>query len=289
MSQTERELGLVVIGAGGLVLRTEDGLREATSYIREHGGDTATAAMDCAKEGVDTALVTRVGDDPLAAWLTETWDAAGVHLDYVHHSPGRNMMTLCSDRVDGGGMVTWREGVAPARLAPEDLDGVPWDRTRVVYTSGTTQALGEGPAKTALAAFTAARRAGTLTVYRPALRQAQWPSSGGSLGRAAFEALLPLTDVLLLEAPFEAGRILGRPTVDGALEELERRGVRRALVALTSRGLTVQEPDEQVTHESSSPIALDQIVGSVLAALARGESLVEATAGALESASGRKK
>ena len=93
----------------------------------------------------------------------------------------------------------------------------------------------------------------------------------------------------MLEAPFEAGRILGRPTVDGALEELERRGVRRALVALTSRGLTVQEPDEQVTHESSSPIALDQIVGSVLAALARGESLVEATAGALESASGRKK
>ena len=112
MSHSERELGLVVVGAGHVVLRCAGGLSESTEFVREHGGETALAAMACASEGVDTAFVTRVGDDPFSEWLLKTWDAAGVHLDYVCHSPGRNIVSLVSDRVDGGEPVVWREGAA---------------------------------------------------------------------------------------------------------------------------------------------------------------------------------
>ena len=76
MSKSVRDLGLVVIGAGQVVLRSGEALSEATEFVRHHGGDTALAAMACAAEGVDTAFVTRVGDDPFTSWLLETWDAA---------------------------------------------------------------------------------------------------------------------------------------------------------------------------------------------------------------------
>lgn len=273
MSQSVRQLGLVVIGAGQVVLRSEEGLADATEFQRHHGGEAAMAAMACAAEGVDTAFVTRVGDDPFTSWLLQTWDEAGVHLDYVCHSPGRNLLSVISDRVDGGAPVVWREGAAPTGLAPEDLDGVPWELTRVVYASGATQALGERPAQATLSAFNAARRAGATTVYRPALREAHWPPNISGAARAAFEQLIQQTDVLVLEAPFEAGRLLGQPTAEKALDATERLGIRRAVVSLGARGLHVMEGGEraQVGHGG----VLSNSMGKLLAGLARGESLLE--------------
>lgn len=274
MSHSERELGLVVVGAGHVMLRCAGGLADSTEFTREHGGETALAAMACAGLGVDTAFVTRVGDDPFGQWLLKTWDAAGVHLDYVCHSPGRNIVSLCSERIDGGAPVVWSEGAAPTGLEPEDLDGVPWELTRVVYASGATQALGDRPAQTALSAFNSARRAGALTVYRPALRDAHWPPNIAGAARAAFDQIVPQTDVLVLEAPFEAGRLLGQPTAEKALDAAERRGVTRAIVSLGVRGLHMMERGErkQVSHGGD----LSESMGVILAGLATGKSLFEA-------------
>lgn len=274
MSQSERELGLVVVGAGHVVLRCAGALAESTDFTREQGGETALVAMACAAGGIDTAFVTRVGDDAFGQWLLKTWDAAGVHLDYVCHSPGRNIVSLCSDQIDGGAPVIWREGAAPTGLEPEDLDGVPWDRTRAVYVSGTTQALGARPAQTALSAFNSARRAGALTVYRPALRDAHWPPNIAGAARAAFDQMIPQTDVLVLEAPFEAGRLLGQPTAEKALDAAERRGVTRAIVSLGARGLHMMDRGERKQVDHGGDLA--ESMGSILSGLATGKPLFEA-------------
>ena len=276
MSQSERELGLVVVGAGHVVLRCAGPLSESTEFTREHGGETALAAMACASQGVDTAFVTRVGDDPFSPWLLKTWDAAGVHLDYVCHSPGRNIVSLVSERVDGGAPVVWREGAAPTGLEPEDLDGVPWELTRVVYSSGATQALGDRPAQTTLSAFNSARRAGALTVFRPALRDAHWPPNIAGAARAAFDQIVPQTDVLLLEAPFEAGRLLGQPTAEKALDAAQRLGVTRAVVSQGARGLHVMDRGER--QQVNTGGELGECIGVILAGLAQGKTLLEATA-----------
>jgi sugar/nucleoside kinase (ribokinase family) len=269
------------------MLRCAGGLAESTEFTREHGGETALAAMACAALGVDTAFVTRVGDDPFGQWLLKTWDSAGVHLDYVCHSPGRNIVSLGSERIDGGAPVVWSEGAAPTGLEPEDLDGVPWELTRVVYASGTTQALGDRPAQTALSAFNSARRAGALTVYRPALRDAHWPPNITGAARAAFDQIVPQTDVLVLEAPFEAGRLLGQPTAEKALDAAARRGVTRAIVSLGVRGLHMMERGErkQVSHSGD----LSESMGMILAGLATGKSLFEAADPGLTPDGGAKK
>jgi 2-dehydro-3-deoxygluconokinase len=276
MKPTERELGLVVLGAGHVLLRTDDGLSSAKTFEREHGGEAAMAAMHCASAGVDTALVTRVGDDPFSSWLVETWDGAGIHLDYVRHSAGRNILSLRSDRADSMGSVVWRDGSAPTGLAPADLDGVPWDLTRVVYASGATQALGSRPAETVLAAFGSARRAGALTVFRPALRDAHWSSASVLTARSAFDAVLPMTDVLLMEAPFEAGRMLDQPSAELALDEIHRRGVSRALLSVASRGLYVMDQEVRTSLEAPNHQDLDRLVGPILAALTQGVDLRQA-------------
>lgn len=274
MSQSERELGLVVIGAGHVMLRCDGALAESEGFHRQHGGETALCAMSCAAEGVETAFVTRVGDDPFTPWLLKTWDGAGVHLDYVCHSPGRNILSMGSGDADAGAPVVWREGSAPTGLEAQDLEGVPWELTRVVYSSGATQALGERPAQAVLAAFHAARRVGATTVYRPALRDAQWPPHISGAARAAFEQIIPHVDVLILEAPFEAGRLLGQPTAEKALDAAARIGVSRAVVALGSRGLHIMERDQRAQLPEGGEMS--QAIGKILAGLARGASLIEA-------------
>jgi sugar/nucleoside kinase (ribokinase family) len=206
----------------------------------------------------------------------ETWDGAGIHLDYVRYSAGRNILALRSDRPDATGCVVWREGSAPTGLAPQDLDGVPWDLTRLVYASGATQALGPLPRSTVLAAFGSARRAGALTVFRPALREAGWSSSATSTARAAFDEILPMTDVLLMEAPFEAGRMLDQPSAELALDEIQRRGVTRTLLSVASRGLHVMDGEERTSIEAPHHQDLDLLLGPILASLAGGTEIRQA-------------
>ena len=280
MTQSVPDLGVVVLGAGHVALVADEALSEAAIFRRSQAGDTILAASAAARLGVDVALVTRVGEDPFTPWLLEGWEVAGMHLDYVVRGGGRNVLSL----VGPGQPLVWTEDAAVAQLEPNDVRHVPWHVTKVVYTSGTVQSLGDEPSRTITTAFETARGHGATTVFNPMLRSSRW--SGRAHGAAHTEALslLELVDVLVVDAPYATGKLFGQPTPEAAAHEALRRGVGRCVVHQGGRGCLVVEDGEFVTlgaprsaEVRGDAATMGAFHGGILAALARGSSLADAT------------
>ncbi|MEE2779515.1 MAG: PfkB family carbohydrate kinase [Myxococcota bacterium] len=282
MSEGHREQGVVVLGHGQIGLVTDDPLVDASTFRRTMTGDSLISAVVAAREGLPTALVTRVGDDVYGSWLLEQWEEEGIHLDFVRQIPGSNPLELRSNAASGQALM-WRDGAAPASMDASDVEGIPWDLMSVLYVPGSTQALGAGPREATRYAMEAARAAGVQTVHAPLLRSGIWPTGAEVAARAAFEEILPVTDVLVIEAPYSAGKLLGRADAQEAARAARDHGVRRVIVRQREKGCLLAEGNSFETVESpkaatSSPIFL----GTLVARLAEGKPMREATENALE-------
>jgi len=280
---------VVVIGDATVALTTDEPLGSALTLTRGQRGSALVSCVQAARLGASALFVARVGADALGEWLLESWERQGVHLDFARKCPGRNALWLASDADGLHHAVSYREGSAQTTLSPEDLDGIPWGWTTLVFATGATQALGPGPAATIAQAFERGRTAGARTIFDPTLRAGLWPSDGAA--KRAFEALLPLTDMLVLDAPYASGKLLGLANAEEAAREVVHRGVRRVVVrdgdrgALTLDGKTLRRvalPDGLELPPTRDPAwGRASFDGALVAALARGQALPEAAGFAL--------
>lgn len=284
-----RDLDVVVIGDATIALTTDEPLARVGALTRSQRGDALVTCVQASRLGAATMFVTRVGDDALGDWLLESWEREGIHLDFTKKTHGRNALHLVS-QVDGPhNAIAYREGSAQTTLAPEDLDGIPWGWTALVFAAGATQALGPGPEATIARAFELGRAAGARTVFDPTLRSGLWSSDAAA--KRAFDAILPLTDVLVIGAPYASGKLLGHAAAEDAAREAARRGVRQVVVRDGGRGVLSIEGAElrRVTASADPPSHANDdpswprasFDGALLASLARGVRLADAAAFAL--------
>ncbi len=287
---TGRDLGLVVIGDGQVALVADGPLDEALVYRRSQTGNALLTAIGGARLGLEVALVTRLGSDAFTPWLLQSWEAEYLHLDYARQVAGRNAVALVGADADGRQEQVYREGAA-ATLDVDDVAPVPWELTRYVYAPGATSALGPRPHEAVRSAFAAARSKGAVTIHDPTLRSGLWPEDAESRAKEAFDDLLPLTDILVIGAPFATGRLLARATAEEAAQAAQRRGVPRVVVRLGGqRGCLVVDRDEVTQIPGVEPPEVRRsgwgaeaaFTAGLVAGLVRGQSLAEAAATALE-------
>ncbi|MDP6947371.1 MAG: PfkB family carbohydrate kinase, partial [Myxococcota bacterium] len=126
------------------------------------------------------------------------------------------------------------------------------------------------------------------TVYDPALHRGVWPEGSSGAARGAFDALVPLTDVLVISAPFATGQLLQRASAAEAADVAQRRGLSRVIVRHGRRGCVVVDHDEvrEITVPTeaavrTSPLGEAVFNGAVCAALMRGQRLEDAAHAAL--------
>ncbi|TNF33438.1 MAG: hypothetical protein EP329_08315, partial [Deltaproteobacteria bacterium] len=222
-----RDLDVVVVGDATIALTTDEPLVRTTRFSPGQRGDALLSCIQASRLGAAALLVARVAGDDLGEWLLESWERQGVHLDFVRKRAGHNALWLGSS-VDGPHhAVSYRQGCVQTTLSPEDLEGIPWGWTSLVFSTGSTQALGPSPAATLAEAFERGRAAGARTVFDPTLRADLWDSDAAA--KRAFESLLPLVDVLVLDAPYASGKLLGLASAEDAAREAVHRGVRRVV------------------------------------------------------------
>ena len=240
---------------------------------RFHGGDTLNTAVYLARLGVAVDYVTALGDDAWSDEMLAHWRAEGVGTALVQRLPGR-LPGLYIIQTDAGGerrFLYWRDSAAARRLF-DHLDPAALAAFGVLYLSGITLSIFDGPARDALFRILAdAKARGAQVVFDTNFRPRGWPDRAAA--PALYARMFALSDIVL--ASMEDMRLLYG---DGGAAELHRHGSAAEIVMkldhpasiVHAGGEPVRVTAAPVQHVVDTTAAGDSFAAGYLAARLRG-------------------
>jgi len=254
-------LDIVSLGECMVELFSEEPIARAGSFHKAYGGDTLNTLVAAARLGASTGYITRVGDDPFAPFLLESWRAEGVDVSHARTVEGFNGLYLISLLSGGEREFTYyRSGSAASTMTPADLDPAYIGGARVLHVSGISQAMSPSCRETVLAAVRLARERGVLVSYDPNLRRKLWPSLAEA--RAAMQEVLPFADIVLPSAPEEMADLLEVRTPEQGMERLWTTGVATVAVKLGDKGCLLGHDGRLVAVPPFVPEAIVDATGA---------------------------
>ena len=191
-------------------------LADAPGFAKVPAGAPGNVAAAAAALGLKAAFVSKVGDDPFGAALTQHFGGLGVDTSHFLLDPSARTGLAFVSVMPGGerDFLFYFDPEKDFALRPDDLDGAWLGATRLLHF-GSISRIGEPGRSATREAVRLARLGGALVSYDPNLRPRLWPSA--SAMRA--EALSGLADAdivkisaeelafLYAEAPEEASAI----------------------------------------------------------------------------------
>lgn len=192
-------LDVATIGRCGVDLYSNDigqPLSEAKSFNAYVGGCPANVAVGTRRLGLRSALLTRVGTEPMGDFIMRFLEEERVDTRYVRRDPKHlsGLVILGIQPPDRFPLTFYREDCADIHLDLDDVGRVDWGEVRLVFFSGT--GLSREPSLSAtLLAVETARAAGAKTFLDLDHRPTLWddPRSYGPVVRRA----LPLSDLVV--------------------------------------------------------------------------------------------
>lgn len=270
---------VLVIGEPLVELTSTEPLDRATAFTLSFSGDALNAAAAAAAAGARTALLTRVGADPLGDRLLARVAELGVE-PLVRRSDAPTGAYLAGTDPHGlAGFVYLRRGSAASELSPGDLDPEVLAGVRCLLVSGITAALSSSAAEAVAAAARAVSEAGGTVVYDPNFRASlTTPAAAG----ARLAQLAPLATVVTPSCPGDTGPLLGTTDPVRAARLVRDLGAAAVAVTAGASGVHLLAPGDDVGTALPAVAAArvvdqtgagDVLAGTVAARLALGDPL----------------
>src|SRR5215212_1831539 len=145
---------------------TGTGLVDAPAFQKAPGGAAANVAVALARQGVASAFMGKVGDDPFGRFLADTLSREGVDTGPLCFEPrARTALAFVSLRADGEReFLFYRHPSADMLFTPDEVDAQAIRDARIFHFDSISLAA-EQPRATALHAASMARAASCLISY----------------------------------------------------------------------------------------------------------------------------
>lgn len=250
---------------------------EIESFGAFVGGCPTNISVGGRRLGLRTALVTAVGDDPVADFVLRFLQREGVETRFIPRKKGlrTSAVLLGIEPPDRFPLVFYRERAPDMELTIDEVAAAPLAETRALLFTGT--GLSRDPSRTAtLYAVERARAAGATIVLDLDFRPDQWhdPRAFGVAVRGA----LPLCDVVVgteeeLKAVFlertgdvvvSGSQVSGADVtgdVDRAVAGVMARGPAVLVVKRGARGAVVHEGG-RATEVAPFPVEVLKVLGA---------------------------
>jgi len=225
-------------------LQTGMGLEDVTTFGKFLGGSATNVAVAAARHGLDSAVITRTGDDPFGRYIHQELRRLGVSDDFVSTVAGLNTPVVFCEIFppDDFPLYFYREPKAPDLVinANElDLEAV---RAARIYWS-TVTGLSQEPSRAAHHAAWAARGRSPLTILDLDYRPMFWSSPE----EASAEVSKALDKVTIAVGNKEECEIaVGETEPLRAADALLERGIELAIVKQGPKGVLARTRTETV-------------------------------------------
>jgi 5-dehydro-2-deoxygluconokinase len=220
------------------------GLGEVSSFGKYLGGSAANVSVAAARYGHDTALLSRVGDDPFGRYLRAELERLGVHNRYVAIDPTyKTPITFCEIfPPDDFPLYFYREPSAPdLQIRPEDVDEAAVRQAALVWFTAT--GLSEEPSRQTHFDLLRARGRRAHTVFDLDYRPMFWETPAEA--RTQIQQALGFATVAVGNRE-ECEVAVGETDPQRAADALLERGVELAIVKQGPRGVLAKTRSRQV-------------------------------------------
>ncbi|MDA7963621.1 sugar kinase [Ruegeria sp.] len=164
-------------------------------FLLGFGGDVSNVAIAAARQGVNAAMLTRVGQDRFGDDLRRLWRDEGVADEHVHISTTEETgLYFVTHDAQGHHFTYRRRGSAASRYSVGDLPKDALTSAKMFYASGISLAIGTNVRDAVLQGFRIVKQAGGLCAFDPNLRTALWPLDQA---RDAIHAVMRSCDIAL--------------------------------------------------------------------------------------------
>ena len=173
-----RSYDILTMGRSSIDLYANDigaPFHEIKSFAAYVGGCPTNIAVGTHRLGLRSAVLTGVGQDPVADFLLHFLNEEGVATSFIKHKPGRrtSAVILGIEPPDKFPLVYYRDNCADIELTIDDVLSAPIADSRSLLISGT--GLSREPSRSAtLFAAEQARASGTTVVLDLDFRPDQW-------------------------------------------------------------------------------------------------------------------
>ena len=221
---------IVAIGECLIELFSDKPIGTAESFQKSLAGDTLNMLVMASRLGSSCGYITRVGDDPFADYMVDTWRNLNIDTAAVRRGPGFTGVHFIS-LLPGGEreFIYYRRGSATSTMTADDIDPGYITQARVLHVSAILQAVSESCRDAVLQAVKIARDSGVVVSYDTNLRLNIWTIDEA---REAMDDVLPYVDIVFPSHPEETKLLLGAGSPEDAIEVLHARGI--GTVALKS-------------------------------------------------------
>jgi 5-dehydro-2-deoxygluconokinase len=247
MTTAPRTTEILTIGRLGVdlyPLQDGVGLGEVTSFGKYLGGSAANVAVAAARYGHDTALLSRVGDDPFGAYLRAELERLGVSSRFVATDPSyKTPITFCEIfPPDDFPLYFYREPSAPdLQILASDVDQATVREAALVWFTAT--GLSEEPSRGAHLDLLAVRERRAHTVFDLDYRPMFWESAADA--RTWVQRALSYATVAVGNRE-ECEVAVDETDPERAADALLDRGVALAIVKQGPRGVLAKTHEERV-------------------------------------------
>ena len=239
------------------------------SFAAYVGGSPTNISVGGRRLGLNTAVLTALGQDPVGDFILHFLEHEGVETRFIPRKPGHrtSAVVLGIEPPDKFPLVYYRDNCADIELTIDDVLAAPVRDCRVFQFAGTN--LSREPSRSAtFFAAERARAAGAEVVFDIDFRPDQWhdPRAFGVMARA----ILPLVDIVLGTEDEINAALLQDPAqitlthsqvsdtkVGGALDDniaaILCRGPRALLQKRGSEGLRIHLRDNGATQQIDCP------------------------------------
>jgi 5-dehydro-2-deoxygluconokinase len=232
------------IGVDIYPLQIGVGLEEVTSFGKFLGGSATNVAVSGARYGLNSAVITKVGNDPFGNYLIQELERLNVDSRYVGRTEHlKTPVVFCEIfPPDDFPIYFYREPKAPDLEISEselDLDAI---KSAKIFWS-TVTGLSQEPSRTANLAALKARAKATHTILDLDYRSAFWTNPADATAQIA--KALPFVTIAVGNKE-ECEVAVGETEPKRAADALLERGVEIAIVKQGPKGVLAKTKNESV-------------------------------------------
>lgn len=269
----------VVVALGEAMVEFNQTTPDKPDFRQGFGGDTSNAAIACARQGVPSAYLTRLGSDAFGSMLLDLWHAESVGTQGVQtDAQAHTAVYFVTHGASGHAFSYLRKGSAASRMTPAFLPQDVIRQARFLHVSGISQAISESACETVDTAIGIARNAGVAISYDTNLRLKLWPIERA---RAVITRTIGLSDFLLPSLE-DMEAITGLASPEAILDWCFANGASQVVLKLGAQGCIAANRAERIRIAGHRVAAVDAtgagdcFDGAFLARLAQGDALATA-------------